>query len=183
MIADKDRSGWFGASDTDHVIGNRKTKTFRNWWLEKMGLRRNDFTNSFLITGTHFEHPILDALGFPVEKDKQILLPELRLRVNLDGNTDDTIYEVKTYKNENGFKVPLKYKRQVWVQMYATGYRKAFIVSYGLSAEDYRNFFRPIDPERLQLHPIEYNEDFIEHTYLPKIKELAECLSKGVFPK
>lgn len=182
MIADHDRSGWFGASDTDRIIGSYKTKTFRNWWLEKMGLRQNDFTNQSLLAGTYYEHPILDALGFPVEKDKQILIEPLLLRVNLDGNTDDTIYEVKTYKYENGFHVPIKYKRQVWVQMYATGYRKAFIVSYGLLAGDYRNFFHPIDPARLQLHAIEYNDSFIRNDYLPKLQYLSQCLKEGVFP-
>lgn len=183
MIADKDRSGWFGASDTDRVIGNTKTKTFRNWWMEKLGLRKNTFTNKALVAGTYYEHPILDALGFPVEKDKQILLEDLHLRVNLDGNTDDTIYEVKTYKLENGFHVPLKYKRQVWVQMFATGLRKAFIVSYGLTAADYKNLFRQIDKSRLQLHPVEYNEQFITETYLPRLRYLNDCLMKGVFPE
>ena len=32
MIADHDRSGWIGASDTAFVIGNWKTKTWENWW-------------------------------------------------------------------------------------------------------------------------------------------------------
>ena len=183
MIADKDRSGWFGASDTDRVIGSTTTKTFRKWWMEKLGFVKNDFSNRSLMAGTYYEHPILDALGFPVEKDKQILIKPLRLRVNLDGNTEDTIYEVKTYKLENGFHVPLKYKRQVWVQMYATGYRKAFIVAYGLQPEDYRNFFHKIDKTRLQLFPIEYNEKWINEVYLPRITYLSECLRKGVYPQ
>ena len=38
MIADQDRSGWFGASDTSYVMGNWHTKTFKDWWLKKMGL-------------------------------------------------------------------------------------------------------------------------------------------------
>lgn len=183
MIADKDRSGYFGASDTDRVIGSLTTKTFRKWWMEKLGFFQNSFSNRALMAGTYYEHPILDALGFPVEKDKQIILEPLRLRVNLDGNTEDTIYEVKTYKLENGFHVPLKYKRQVWVQMFATGYRKAFIVSYGLLPEDYVNFFHKIDPERLQLHPVEYNETFINEVYLPRLTYLSECLKEGRFPQ
>lgn len=182
MISDKDRSGYFGASDTDRVIGSTKTKTFHKWWMEKLGIRQSSFSNIFLEAGTYYEHPILDALGIPLEKDKQIVIEPLRLRVNLDGNTEDTIYEVKTYKIENGFHVPLKYQRQVWVQMYATGMRKAYIVSYGLNASDYKNFFHPIDHARLQLHPVEYNEQFIEQTYLPRLRYLSECLTKGVFP-
>lgn len=183
MITDKDRAGWFGASDTDRVVGNYHTKTFQRWWLEKLGLRHNEFSNRAMLAGTYYEHPILDALGFPVEKDKQILIADLCLRVNLDGNTDDTIYEVKTYKNENGFHVPLKYKRQVWVQMFASGLRNAFIVSYGLTEKEYKNYFLPIDQNRLQLHPVEYNEKFITDVYLPKLNYLCECLRKGVLPE
>ena len=183
MIVDKDRSGWFGASDTDRIVGNYHTKTFMRWWLEKLGIRSNEFSSRALLAGTFYEHPILDALGFPIEKDKQILCEDLRLRVNLDGNTDDTIFEVKTYKNENGFHVPLKYKRQVWVQMFATGYRKAYIVSYGLTDKEYKNFFLPIDHDRLQFHPIEYNESFINEVYLPKLKYLKDCLMKGELPE
>lgn len=182
MISDSDRSYYFGASDTDKIIGNTKTKTFEKWWLEKMGLYHNTFTNDAMMAGTYFEHPILDSLGFPIEKDKQIIVEPLRLRVNLDGNTDDTIYEIKTYKLENGFKLPLKYQRQVWVQMFGTGFRKAKLVAYGLEPEDYKNYLRPIDPERLSFYDISYNEKWINETYLPRLKYLAKCLDDGEWP-
>ena len=50
MLSDKDRSGYFGASDTSYIIGNWKTKTFTNWWLVKLGLAQNNFTNERLFT-------------------------------------------------------------------------------------------------------------------------------------
>lgn len=181
MIHDHDRSGWFGASDTDRIMGNWNTKTFEKWWCEKIGLERNHFTNESMLAGTHFEHRILDFAAPLAEKDKQILLPNLRLRVNLDGNTESTIYEVKTYRFEKGFKVPMKYKRQVWVQMYATGIREAYIIAYGLEEKDYKNFLSPIDKNRLSVFKIEYDEAFIQE-YLRRLKILAECLRKGVFP-
>lgn len=183
MIASQDRSGYFGASDTDRVIGSMNTKTFQNWWLEKLGFRKNNFTNESLLAGTFYEHPILDALGFPIEKDKQIIIEPLKLRVNLDGNTDDTIYEIKTYKLENGFHLPIKYKRQVWVQMFGTGFRNAKIIAYGLTPDDYKNFFNPIERERLLTFDIEYNEDFINNTYLPRLEYLSKCLTEGTFPQ
>ena len=182
MISNKDRSGYFGASDTDKIVGNIKTKTFEKWWLEKIGINKNDFTNDAMMAGTHYEHRILDSLGFELEKDKQIIIEDLKLRVNLDGNTSDCIYEVKTYKLEKGFKVPLKYKRQVWVQMYATGIKKAYIVAYGLNDNDYKNFFNDIDKERLQMFEVKYNQEFIENEFLPRLRYFAECLRKGVFP-
>lgn len=182
MIASKDRSGWFGASDTDKIVGNYDTKTWRKWWLEKIGIEKSNFTNRSMQAGTYYEHRILQSLGIDLELDKQVIIEELLLRVNLDGNTEDAIYECKTYKHEKGFKVPLKYKRQVWVQMYATGIRKAYIVAYGLTEDDYKNFFNDIDKGRLELIPIEYNEKWINTVFLPKLKYLAECLKKGVMP-
>ena len=182
MIASKDRSGYFGASDTDKVVGNYNTKTFKKWWLEKIGIEKNNFTNRSMQAGTYYEHRILKSLGLEMQLDAQIILEDILLRVNLDGNTSDAIYECKTYKWEKGFKVPLKYKMQVWVQMYATGKRKAYIVAYGLKEEDYKNFFNEIDEDRLQLIPIEYNENWINTVFLPKIWYLAECLRKGVMP-
>ena len=182
MIADKDRSGYFGASDTDKIIGNWKTDTFAKWWLQKMGINQDHFDNRYTSAGTHYEHRILESLDVPMEFDKQIILEDLRLRVNLDGNDTDTNYECKTYKFENGFKMPKKYINQVQVQMFASGLRKTKLIVYGLTEDDYDNYFNPIDPNRLQEHPIAYDEKWIREVYLPKLTYLAECLKEGRFP-
>ncbi len=184
MIASKDRSGWFGASDTDFIIGNWKTATFEKWWLTKLGIITADFQNQYLLAGTHKEHQILNSLQIPLmELDKQIIIPALKLRVNLDGNTEDCIFECKTHSAEKSFKVPIKYKRQVWVQMYAAGIGQAKIVSYGLTDEDYNNFFLPIDKDRREIISVPYNEEFISGEYLPRLGYLVDCLEKGMFPK
>ena len=182
MIADKDRSGWFGASDTDKIIGNYKTATFEKWWMQKIGINRDHFDNKYTLAGTHFEHRILESLDIPMEFDKQVILEDLRLRVNLDGNDTDTIYECKTYGFEKGFKMPKKYINQVQVQMFATGFRKAKIIAYGLKEEDYDNFFKPIDPNRRSEFIIGYDEKWINGVYIQKLKYLAECLKEGRFP-
>lgn len=181
MISSKDRSGWIGASDTDYVIGNWGTESFKKWWLVKLGIKENNYENLSMNAGTHKEHQILEFIGCP-ETDKQILIPDKRLRVNLDGNDSECIYEVKTHKAEKEFRVPIKYKRQVWVQLYATGYKKAFIVAYGLIEDDFRNYFLPIDENRLSKFPITPNDDFIENKYIPRLEILTDCLIKGVFP-
>ena len=181
MIKEKSRADWFGASDVNRIIGNYETKTFEKWWLEKLGFRNNNFTNEAMAAGTHYEHRILDYLHV-LERDKQIKIPALKMRVNLDGNDDETIYEVKTYRLEKGFTVPIGYKRQVWVQMWASGIRKAYIVAYGLVDSDYKNFFNAIDGERLSKYPIEYNEKWINETFLPSLCYLCDCLTKGKMP-
>ena len=182
MIADNDRSGYFGASDTPYIIGNTETKSFEKWWLEKCGIHHNTFTNDAMCAGTHYEHRILEHIGVE-SMDKQIIIEELKLRVNLDGDMNRKIYEVKTYRHENGFKVPKKYVNQVNVQMFATGIRSADIVAYGLIDYDYRNYFNPIDDERLSFHPVEYDELWINNIYLPRLRYYAECLKKGVMPR
>ena len=182
MIASQDRSYYIGASETDKVIGNWKTQTWLKWWTQKIGINNDHFDNVYTLAGTHFEHRILESLGIPMELDKQYINEDLRLRVNLDGNTDDCIYECKTFVNAKGFKLPKKYIQQVQVQMFASGIHKAKIVAYGLEDGDYDNFFRPIDAERLHIFDIPYDEKWIQTVYLPKHLILRDCLVKGVLP-
>lgn len=182
MIAEKDRSEWFGASDVAFIVGNWKTATFEKWWMQKIGINRDHFDNKFTLAGTHYEHRILESLDIPMEFDRQIIIEDLRLRVNLDGNTEDCVYECKTYQHAKGFKMPRKYVEQVQVQMYASGLRKAYIVAYGLVEADYDNYFREIDPGRRQLHRIEYDERWINTVFLPRLRILAKCLEEGRFP-
>jgi hypothetical protein len=184
MIIDHDRNGWIGASDVQFVIGNWSTKTFEKFWMQKLGINRDHFENEFTKAGTNWEHKILDALGLPdLEKDRQIIIPELLLRVNLDGNQPDRIKEVKTYQWEKGWKkTPQKYINQVQVQMFASKIYGADIVAYGLEPADYRNYLRGVDPHRLQQIPVAYNPKWINEVYLPKHMILADCLKKGVFP-
>lgn len=181
MIASKDRSWWIGASDTSFVIGNYQTATFKKWWLEKLGMHQSTLSTKSMRVGTNYEHKILDTIP-NVVKDRQILIPELRLRVNLDGNTGDTIYEVKTHKADKLFKVPKNYREQVNVQMFVTGIKTAYIVSYGLTEGDYANYFNEIDKDRIEYHKIDYDDEFISR-YLERLKYLCECLEKGVMPK
>lgn len=183
MIASQDRSGYFGASDNAYIIGNWKTKTWLNWWMQKLAINNDHFDNVYTLAGTHFEHRILESLGIPMELDKQYINEELRLRVNLDGNTDDCIYECKTTKDDvNEFKMPKKYINQVQVQMFGSGMRKAKIVVYQLTDDDYENFFRPIDPKRRRVVPVAYDEKWIQTVYLPKHLILRDCLVRGVLP-
>lgn len=184
MIANKDRSGYIGASDTKYVIGNWNTKTFEKWWMKKIGIDTSNFNNKYTSAGTNFEHKIIDALGIPkIEKDKQIT--KGRLRVNLDANTKDKIHEIKTYIYEKGFDIEKHkdYINQVQVQMYASNIFKAEIVAYGLLEEDYDNYFNKIDKERLSIYEIQYDEKWINEIYLPNYRILEKCLIEGTFPK
>lgn len=185
MIADQDRSGWFGASDTATIMGNWKTKTFAKWWAQKLGINNDHYTSKAMNAGTYYEHAILEYIGAP-RYDYQIIIPELLLRVNLDGDGPRQIYEVKTHSAAKEFKVSKAYCQQVQVQMYAKQKEEGFlpsacIVSYGLVDEDYKNFFLDIDPLRVKKHQIEYNEAFVVE-YLKRLEYLARCLKEGSWP-
>lgn len=181
MISDKDRSGYIGASDTHFVMGNWNTRTFEKWWQLKLGLIQNNFKNDAMMAGTAYEHKILDSLGISgLEKDNQIVRG--RLRVNLDGNTSSKIYEVKTYNAKNQFKVSSNYRMQVNVEMYAFNIHEAEIVAYALLSEDYNNYYRDIDSDRLSHHQILYDEEFICR-YERRMLYLSDCIEKGTFPK
>ena len=152
--------------------------------MQKIGINQDHFENEYTKAGTHWEHRILDSLQLPdLEKDKQIIIEDLRLRVNLDGNTPFRIHEVKTYQLEKGWKkTPQKYINQVQVQMFASGIHEADIDAYGLEPADYQNYLRDLDPRRLQQIPVAYDPKWIETVYLPKHMILADCLKRGVFP-
>jgi hypothetical protein len=189
MIASKDRSGWFGASDVDKIVGNWNTKTWVDWWLVKIGVARNNIETVAMNAGTHKEHQILEYVSPFMEMDKQIIIPDLRLRINLDGNLDEHIYEVKTHSAEKVFKPSKKQIQQVMVQMLGVKMQGCYklepmadIVSYGLTEEDYKNYFLPINPKRLNLHPIAYDEWWVEAVFLPRITYLEDCLTKGILP-
>lgn len=186
MISSQDRSGWFGASDTAMIMGNWNTKSFQKWWMQKLGVDDSHFVSTAMNAGTYYEHAILDAVGAP-RKDHQILIPEFRLRVNLDGDGPARIWEVKTHKSENEYKPTKAHVQQVQVQMFAKKMvekelPKTEIVSYGLVEADYRNFFNDIDTRRLRTHPVAYDDKFIA-AYLPKLMYLKQCLEKGVMPR
>ena len=184
MIIDNDRSGYIGASDVQFVIGNWRTKTWEKWWMQKLGMNQDHFDNKYTKAGTNWEHRILDSLSLPdLEKDRQFIIEDLRLRVNLDGNLPDRIEEVKTYQWEKGWKkTPQKYINQVQVQMFGSNIFNAEIVAYGLLPEDYENYLRAIDPQRRAQHPVVYDPLWINQVYLPKHRILADCLKRGVFP-
>lgn len=163
------------------VVGNWNTKTFENWWLIKLGLSQNNFSTEATKAGNNYEHKILQALNIPdLEMDKQIIID--RLRVNLDGNSEDCIYEVKTHRIEKEFKVSKQYWRQAQVEMYAYNTRNLYIVAYALNEDDYNNYFNVIDIDRVKFNKVEYDEQFINNEYLPRLQILSECLKKGVFP-
>lgn len=183
MITNYDRSGWFGASDTRMVTAkNRTTKSWIDWWEVKLGLKEaTELHTKAIDAGNAWEHKILNAVDPDMRKDHQIIIEKYRLRVNYDGDKDGTIYEVKTHNFMKEFKVVSPYWKQAQVEMYAMKTQKLYIVAYGLIQEEYENYSLPIDDKRITFHPVEYDRQWIQNEYLPKLKECCRALRKGRF--
>lgn len=184
MIHDHDRSYYIGASDTKYVMGNWNTQTFRHWWDIKMGFDEDDIDNIYLRTGTMYEPKILDEIGC-TERDRQIIIG--RLRVNLDGEFDDEVIEVKTInKPVETWKPPQAYLQQVQVEMFAAQKKFAQIVYYEVRPEDYEAVMRgetlPLDIYRLEAWDLAYDEEWIDEEYLPRLWYLCDCLEKEKLP-
>lgn len=193
MIDNFDRSGYFGASDTSMVIAdNRQTKTWRQWWLVKLGEMESTFSGSiYTEAGNKYEHRILKAISEEITLDRQIIIEKLKLRVNYDGDLDSTIYEVKTHKAEKDFEISKQYWRQAQVEMYAyktmekelelPPFKKLYIVSYPLYPDEYYTHREDIsiDMKRVKFNPVKYDKQFVKGEYLPKLKECARALKKG----
>lgn len=187
MIRNHDRSGWFGASDTATIMGNWNTDTFRRWWLVKLGVRKDRFVTPSMQCGTAYEHKILDALRVKT-RDRQIRIRSLRLRVNYDGESRQLITEVKTH-SKPVFKVTKAYWQQCQVEMFASGYglfrKRKFcrIVAYRVTEDELFNFFLPIDENRLTQYKVDYDAEWIDGCYLPRLRYLAKCLRTGHWPQ
>ena len=182
MISDFDRVGYIGASDTHYVMSNWNTQTFKRWWDVKMGLEDSEIDNIYTLTGRLYEPLILDHLNVD-ERNRQIIVG--RLRVNLDGETNRVI-EVKTYNYLSGWKKPKNVKKwnywqQVQVELFATNRKIGLIAAYGLLPDEYGNP-QPIDPNRLLFELIEYDEQWIEDEYLPRLNVLSKCIETGENP-
>ena len=204
MIGDKDRSGWFGASDTKFVMAkNRRTKTWMNWWDIKVGKTESSFQgNIYTRAGDRFEHHILQAINPNMRMDGQIVMEKYLLRVNFDGYCDSIIYEVKTHKSNEEFEEPTKeskgkylaYWQQCQVEMYIyqemhkkwflPEFQGLYLASYALYPDEYylNEDEVEVDPDRIILHPIVYDKVWIKGEYLPKLRELARALKRKKNP-
>ena len=185
MIHNQDRTGYFGGSDGKYIMGKWNTKTFQRWWDIKTGLTNSDFQgNLYTEMGNQLEPLILDIISKDVNRDRQIILEQHLMRINLDGDMNGIIYEVKTHGKD--FTVNKQYWYQAQVEMYAyqeamSDFKKLYIVSYQVYPEEYGNEVEA-DYTRLKFTQVDYDHNFITNEYLPRVDKLVKCLKQGEEP-
>ena len=119
----------------------------------------------------------MEALyGFFEEAKSEGLIRNIVFSSHMQGNDIENVVETGKFKGMLIGYNALNY------QFRQSGIRKAYIVAYDLGDKEYKNFFTKVQKERIQLIPIEYDEDFIKKEYLPKLQVLTVCLERGVFP-
>lgn len=187
MIKNQNRSKWFGASDTDMVVGNWNTDTFKEWWSIKLGYKDKGYHSWIMDCGNIMEIPIIrfiekkEGRKIAIGKHPYYRLT-YRLRVNYDGLRKDEVVEIKT--TEKFWEtVPKKYWRQCQVLMYRKRKKKTGLYAYRMESGDYASpYFPIIDEKRLKRYEIDYDEYFIENEYKPRLKYLASCLRAKKYP-
>jgi hypothetical protein len=185
MIKNHDRSKWFGASDTHFIMGKWNTKTFAKWWCVKLGILKNNFQTKETMAGNAYEHKIAKAieskLNIKLKLDRQLKCRKYKVRVNLDSETKERIYEIKTFKEQENWCPTKNYEMQLQVQMYFTK-KKGTIAAYPMNEKNYKNYFLPIDLDKLKFFDFELDNEFIKD-YLIRVEYLKKCLKNGVLPK
>lgn len=185
MINNKDRSMWFGASDTSFICGNYDTKTFLKFWFIKLGFDENNFTNKFIETGNVYEHKIAilieKELNLKLKKDKQYKIRMLKLRVNLDCENNNIPFEIKT-TNKVWEDIPRNYWQQIQVQMFIKKVKFGYLCDYLVDENYYSNWFIDLQSDRLNIRKINYDNGFIQNEYLPRLKYLNSCLKNKSIP-
>lgn len=139
--------------------------------------------------GNIMEIPIIKALEVRHGRVRlgrhPVYFPRLRLRVNYDGLQFRRVIEIKTSGKEMK-NVPLRYWQQAQVLMFALRRpwrKRCTLFAYQLESKDYAAPYYPeIDLKRITTHEINYDPEWIKHEYLPRLKYLAWCLKRGVWP-
>lgn len=170
------------------MMGRFDTRSFSDFWALKCGYDVPGYHSVYMDAGNAYEIPVIREVervtGRRIRPGRRALYtPRLRLRVNYDGLTRDRLIEIKTAKRAFS-RVPRGYWMQCQVLMYRTGRRVCELWLYVMKPEDYSMLWFPgIDPERLRRYEIEYDRDWIESRYLPRLRYLAHCLRWGTWPK
>ena len=187
MIKNQNRAFWFGASDTSTIMGNWDTQTFLDWWFVKLGYYSNNRKSWKMDCGNILEIPIIREIekqeGYKIHIGKHpYYKPFLRLRCNYDGLTKDFVIEIKT-TGKMFVKVPKNYWQQCQVLMCRKRRKKALLYAYEMADDDYANpYFPNIDYNRIKSFVIDYDKEFIEQEYKPRLKYLARCLKQKKVP-
>lgn len=168
-----------GASDSSIILGINPWKTAHQLWEEKLDIVPQPPMTSAMLRGHELE-PIVREY-FMVNMGKEVspsvcFHPEYPwMMASLDGinHEEEFILEIKCggqrlHDQARIGVIPEYYMCQMQHQLAVTGFSKAFYLSY-------------FDGEGIII-PVDRNDQFIEDTLLPSLKEFWDCLSNLIEP-
>lgn len=175
----KMRKNKIGASDSSIILGINPWKTPRKLWAQKLDIIPEDPMNSAMLRGHELE-PIAREY-FMVTTGKNAL-PSVCIHTDypwmmasLDGINHDEqfILEIKCggqrlHDQARIGVIPEYYMCQMQHQFAVTGYNKGFYLSY-------------FEGKGIII-PVDRNDEFIEDTLIPSLKEFWDCLCNLIEP-
>lgn len=182
------RANFIGGSEANMIYMNYETKTFLNWWSEKLeGIHEESPSNLPMAVGTILEHEVIDLYESINQvtgiREKQAI--KGFARANTDYLIGNKVSDVKVTKKAkewaNKGKVPINYKRQLIHYCYVLDLSEASIIAYQSDESLQENPFQELKAENLfEIKvPITKEEIQIHHE---KIQYLEWCKSLNIYP-
>lgn len=183
------RGSYIGGSEANLIYMGYGTKTFRNWWTQKLlGVHLPSHSNRNMLVGTILEHEIIDLYEKVnnVKGQREQTKTKGIARANTDYILDDKVIDVKASKSAHEWvlsgTVPIAYRRQLIHYCYVFGLKKASIIAYQVDDSLLVNPFQELDESNL--FEIEVNimdSKIIAHRQ--KLDYLTECREKNIYPE
>lgn len=189
MVDERNIRGYIGGSDANKIYGSFDTKTFGEFWDERVsGIKLNSFSTLDTSVGNIMESKILDEVGvdrkyWNIFKVK----PGTIAGINTDALTDSAYHEIKTSLPEyvlkwlSGKKITAAYRRQLMHGLYVTGRGVAYLHVLPMT-EDEKACPFGLDISG-KVHTFEFNKsDFNIQEHDVRIRYLTQCYESGIRP-
>ena len=178
----EERWRYIGGSDIPAILGISPFKSRFDLLLEKARLKENDFTgNAYTVYGQNMEGKIRDYIntifGTFVEGKHVFEGETIGVRCHTDGETDDTILEVKTTSQIEediwGYDV---YLSQTLYYMEKTEKPNGILAVY----ERPEDLSEEFDPKRLHVYKFNINDDPRYKDFIRRIDNAVETFIKDL---
>src|SRR5690625_21257 len=185
----KDRELYIGGSEANYLYMNYNTKTFKNWWAQKLsGIPQGSYSNRNMEVGTILEDGILDLYEKinNVKGERGLSKVKGIARGNTDYILNDKVIDVKAtnsaYEWFLGGTVPINYRRQLIHYCYVFGLNKASILAYQVDDSLLVNPFQELDESNLFEIEVDITtEKITQHDLL--LDYFEKCRNENKFPE
>jgi hypothetical protein len=189
MIGQRNVYGYIGGSDANRLYGSFETKTFKDFWNERLtGIKLNEFNTNDTAVGNIMEHRVMDELGIdPAYRDIFVKKEGTIAGINTDALTPDAYDEIKTalpklpYKWLNGRAISVNYRRQLMHGLYVTGRILGRLHVLPMTEQEKKNPFGLNIKGRVVTFEFEV-KDFNMEEHHRRIMYLTKCFSEKIQP-